>query len=210
MDPETREVLFGRATKLGQRGWAVGATKVFFLEATAQAIVAEMAEGHTLRVRGGPAGGASYDVDPHGHTFEGKPVYTLVDATRKLPSVRKTPASSRVHAKALALTEVFGTAYYLSESVVDNLMTGDHFFVVGDEPVARLRYDSGFSLGGKPLQWSRGTPKHATLGGKPVFVLIAVGARMLAQKKRAEAGAKPERCARPKTLRGPKSTRPKA
>ena len=215
MDPETREVLFGRATKLGRRGWSPGLTKVFFLEATAQAVVAEMTDRHTLRVqqeRSPRSPAASYAVDPARFTHEGKPVYTLTDATRRLPAVRKKASSSPVHSAALALEEIFGTTYYLSESVVDNLMAGDHFFVVGGKPVARMRFGADFTLDGAKLRWAAGGgSKHATLGGKPVFVVTAIGERLIAQKKLAAGAAKPgAACSKKSASRGSKPNRAKA
>lgn len=201
MDPETREVLFGRSTKLGRRGWKPGATRVFFLEATAQAVVAEMTAEHTLIVRRdrtarAQSGVQCFEVDPTKFTFRGQPVHTLTDATRKLPALQKTEASSRVHARALALSEIFGTTYYLSESVAANLMPGDHFFTVGDEPVARRRYGADFSLDGQKLKWEvTGKQQFATLKSTPVYVMLGIGERLVAQKKAAKLGANPESCA---------------
>lgn len=213
MDPETRDVLFGRSTKLGKRGWAPGATRVFFLEATAQAVVAEMTAEWTLLVRRDRNARAKsiincFEIDPQKFTFRGKPVFTLTDATRRLESVQKTPASSRIHGRALALTEVFGTTYYLSESVAANLMNGDHYFVVGDKPVARMRWGTNFTINGHKLKWGDADgQKYATLDGHPVYVMVAVGERTVARKKPGRAAANPESCAsETKASRGSKST----
>lgn len=176
MDAETRAQLFGRNSKLTKRAWAVGQRKVLFIEKTSQAVVATMEKDTTLLVDGK----RTFGLDPN-LSYKGRPVYVLIDATRRLESEEKVSSTSAVHGRAIELSKVFGTTYYLSESVVTHLMPGHHFFAVGKSPAQRLHYEK-FSLDGKTLTWSSGPVKYAMLGKRPVFVLFDVGRRVTRAK----------------------------
>ena len=110
-------------------------------------------------------------------THKNEPVYVLNDASRKLKTLEKIAPSSAVHRQALELSKVFGTTYYLSDSVVAHLEPGIHFFAVGKMPVQQMRFEK-FALDGSKLTWSTGAVRYAMLGKRPVFVLSEVAERI--------------------------------
>ena len=173
MDPNTRAHLFGKSSKLTKRNWAPGQRKVFYLVKFAQAVIGTMLEDGTLKVDDKKG----FAIDMQSMSHKGEPVYVLTDATRKLKALEKIAPSSAVHRQALELSKVFGTTYYLSESVVAHLEPGVHFFAVGKMPVQRMRFDK-FALDGSKLTWSTGAVRYAMLGKRPVFVLSEVAERI--------------------------------
>ena len=105
-------------------------------------------------------------------------MYVLTEATKRLADAEKVVASSPVHKRAIELSKIFGTTCYLSESVVDQLMAGKHYFSVGIGTVTLMNY-SKFVLDGAMLEWcaSKGT-RYAKLGKEPVFVHLEIGKRV--------------------------------
>jgi hypothetical protein len=81
-----------------------------------------------------------------------------------------------VHRRALELQKLFGTVYYLSQSVIDNMAPGTHVFSIGGGEPKRMRY-SDFALDGKKLKWAK-LKTHVQMGKDPVFVLAEVGKRI--------------------------------
>lgn len=173
MDSDTRAQLFGKCSNLTKRMWAPGQRKVFYLVKPAQAVVATMLEEGALKVDDKK----SYAIDMQSMRHRGELVYVLNDASRKLKALEKVAPSSAVHRQALELSKVFGTTYYLSDSVVEHLEPGMHFFAVGKMPVQKMRFNK-FSLDGSKLTWSTGAVRHAMLGKRPVFVLSEVAERI--------------------------------
>ena len=180
MEPAKRKLLFGDNKKLTKRGWKVGERKVFYAVGAARAFVATMRPNARLVLDKE----GEFELDPTSMLCNGKPVFVLTDATKRLSDEERNVASSPVHAQAIVLSKIYGTTCYLSESVVKQLMEGDHYFSVGTGPVTLMHY-SDFSLDGAKLRWalSGRTCHHAKLGTKPVFVHLQMGKRGQQLKK---------------------------
>lgn len=180
MTPAELRTLFGKSVPLSKKNWRK--SKSVYLvpdEDEAQvAVVATPSEDGGKRALTADSGGQVYKIDTNKYTLGGRQVRVLVDASRALAGIEKTPADSEVHAAALELSKVFGDTWYLSKSVVKHLEPGKHVFSIGGDAPAQLEYGD-FAIEDKKLAWSA-DGLCAELDGEPVFWMRAIQLRITA------------------------------
>jgi hypothetical protein len=174
MDLAQMKILFGPHAKLTKRNWALG-RHVYFacLQGEWRAVAANAISGFKMRVDND-----TYVLHKSKLTLSDEPVFVLTEASKNLAKIEETTPSSEIHRQALDLSKIFGQTFYLSQSVVENMMPGDHFFSIGVDSMPQRMKFSDFSLDGRKLKWAGKGKTHAKLGKEPVFLLMEIGRRM--------------------------------